>query len=145
MLPTWRPDKGMAIEDPVTFNSWLDRLTVASDTHIRDFDSYRSALQVRHDFFDATGCRLSDHGIETAYAADYTDSEIERIFADVRAGNVPSPDAVEKFKSAMMYEFGVMDHASGWTQQLHLGALRGNNSRMLELLGPDTGFDSMGD
>ena len=145
MLPTWRPDKGMAIEDPVTFNSWLDRLAVASDTHIRDFDSYRSALQVRHDFFDASGCRLSDHGIETAYAAGYTDSEIERVFADVRAGNVPSPDAVEKFKSAMMYEFGIMDHASGWTQQLHLGALRGNNSRMLELLGPDTGFDSMGD
>ena len=131
--------------DPVSFNSWLDQLAAASDTDIRDFESYRSALQKRHDAFHAAGCRLSDHGIETAYAADYESIEIQNIFAGVRAGETPPPESVEKFKSAMMYEFGVMDHGKGWTQQLHLGAMRNNNTRMLKQLGPDTGFDSMGD
>ena len=91
------------------------------------------------------GCRLSDHSVATAYADDYTQSEIESIFACVRGGGMLDAVQVGKFKSAVSYEFGIMDHEKGWTQQYHFGAMRNNNTRMLKLAGPDSGFDSMGD
>ena len=145
VLPAWRPDKAMAVESPVTYNAYLDRLGAAADVDIKDYSSFMDALNQRHDFFHAAGCRLSDHGIETAYAAEYRPAEIESIFAKVRGGAELAPDEIEKFKSAMLYEFGLMDHAKGWRQQYHLGALRNNNTRLLGALGPDTGFDSIGD
>jgi glucuronate isomerase len=145
MLPAFRPDKAMAVENADAFLSYLKKLEIASGIEIKDFDSLLVALRARHDFFHSRGCRVSDHGIETAYAEDYTDSEIRSIFKKLQKGK--RPDAVEtlKFKSAMMYEFGVMDYEKGWVQQLHIGALRNNNSRMMRVLGPDTGFDSIGD
>jgi glucuronate isomerase len=145
MLPAFRPDKAMAVENGDAFLSYLQKLEAVSGIEIKDFDSLLVALRARHDFFHSRGCRVSDHGIETAYAEDYTDSEMRSIFKKLQKGK--SPDAVEtlKFKSAMMYEFGVMDYEKGWVQQLHLGALRNNNSRMMRVLGPDTGFDSIGD
>jgi Glucuronate isomerase len=145
MLPAFRPDKAMAVENVDAFLSYLQKLETASGIEIKDFDSLLVALRARHDFFHSRGCRVSDHGIETAYAEDYTDSEIRFIFKKLQKGK--SPDAVEtlKFKSAMMYEFGVMDYEKGWVQQLHIGALRNNNSRMMRVLGSDTGFDSIGD
>ena len=145
VLPTWRPDKGMAVERPEAFNEWVEKLAAASDTEIRDLDSYLAALRKRHDFFQQMGCRLSDHGIETAYAEDYTESDIRAVFDVVRSGKQPDALQVLKFKSAMLYEFGIMDAEKNWTQQFHFGAMRNNNSRMFERLGPDTGFDSIGD
>jgi len=145
VLPAWRPDKGMAVEHPDAFNAWVDSLAAASDTDIKDFTSYLEAFRRRHDFFHSMGCRLSDHGIETAYAAEYTARELDSIFARVRAGSALDADESIKFKSAMLYEFGVMDHEKGWTQQFHMGAMRNNNTRMFDTLGPDTGFDSIGD
>jgi glucuronate isomerase len=145
VLPTWRPDKGMAVESSGEFNQWLDALSQRSDIHIENFDSYMQALEKQHDFFHQVGCRLSDHGIETAYAADYTDQEIKMIFDEIRSGKELSDLKILKFKSAMLYHFGVMDANKGWTQQYHLGAIRNNNSRLFKSLGPDTGFDSIGD
>jgi glucuronate isomerase len=145
MLPAFRPDKAMAVENVDAFLLYLQKLETVSGIEIRDFNSLLVAVRARHDFFHSYGCRVSDHGIETAYAEDYTDSEIKSIFKKLQKGK--SPDAVEtlKFKSAMMYEFGVMNHEKGWVQQLHLGALRDNNSRMFHILGQATGFDSIGD
>ena len=145
MQPAFRPDKAMAVENVDSFLSYLQKLETVSGIEIKDFDSLLVAIRARHDFFHSRGCRVSDHGIETAYAEDYTDSEIKFIFKKLQKGK--SPDAVEtlKFKSVMMYEFGVMDYEKGWVQQLHIGALRNNNSRMMRVLGPDTGFDSIGD
>ena len=145
VLPTWRPDKGMAVENPKAFNEWVVRLEAASDTAIGDFDAYRAALGKRQDAFHVAGCRLSDHGLETLYAADYTEPAVEAIFRKVRSGKPPTADEANVFKSAMLVEFGVMDHAKGWTQQFHLGAMRNNNTRLFRQLGPDTGFDSIGD
>jgi len=145
VLPAWRPDKGMAVDCPERFPAWVGRLAEAADTEIRDVASYLAALRERHAYFHTSGCRLSDHGLETIYAEDYTDSEVETIFGKARRGEYVNADEVLKFKSAMLYEFGVMDHEAGWTQQYHLGALRNNNSAMVELLGTDTGFDSIGD
>jgi len=145
VLPAWRPDKGMAVEDPAAFNKWLNKLAAVTNVAIRDFVSYLDALRRRHEFFHSHGCRLSDHGLETAYAHDYTQSEIDAIFAALRSHDCLNADEVLKFKSAMLYEFALMDYEKGWTQQFHFGALRSNNSRMFARLGPDTGFDSIAD
>ena len=145
VLPTWRPDQGMKVENPASFNDWVDKLAAASDTEISDFDSYLSAIKTRHDYFHNVGCRISDHGIETFYAADYSDAEIKTAFFDLRAGKELSAKDVEKFKSAMMFHFGVMDAERDWVQQLHYGCIRNNNSHAFKTLGPDTGFDSIGD
>lgn len=145
VLPAWRPDRGMAVEDPVRFNRWVDLLAARADVDISDFASYIEALRRRHDVFHASGCCLSDHGLATAYAEDYTHSGVAAVFAKVRAGKALGEDETRVFKSAMLYEFGVMDHEKGWVQQYHFGALRDNNTRMLEQSGSDTGFDSVGD
>lgn len=145
MLPTWRPDKAMAVENPAEFRAYVEKLAQVSGVAISKFQDMIDALQKRHDFFEEMGCRLSDHGIEEFYAADYTDAEIEAIFNKVYGGAQLTPEEIEKFKSAMMIIFGEMDHASGWTQQFHYGAIRNNNSKMFKLLGPDTGFDSIGE
>lgn len=141
MLPAWRPDLGMQVESPVEFNAWVDRLGEVSDTEIRDFQSYLEALRRRHEFFHTMGCRLSDHGLERIYAEDYRQSEIDRLFAKVRSGKSLDAHEVAQFQSAMLYEFAVMDHEKDWTQQYHLGALRGCNTRMKEHFG----YDSIGD
>ncbi|MEJ5264577.1 MAG: glucuronate isomerase [Bacteroidales bacterium] len=145
ILPTWRPDAAMAVENPVTYNAYLDRLGMAAGVEIRTFNHLLEALHIRHNYFHENGCRLSDHGVETFYADEYTPAEIQAIFNKVRAGSVLSNAEISKFKSAMCYEFGLMDHARGWVQQWHVGPLRNNNTRMYRLLGPDKGFDSIGD
>ena len=111
---------------------------------ISSFADLVDALQRRHNFFQEQGCRLSDHGLEEFYAESFTDTEIGRIFANVMDGDEADALEVKKFKSAMLYVFAVQDHAAGWVQQFHYGALRNNNSRMMRLVGPDTGFDSIG-
>lgn len=145
VLPTWRPDKAMAAENPVAFNAWTDRLAEAADIDIRDFTSFLEALRKRQAFFHLAGCRLSDHGLETAYADGYAEAEIAAIFDLLRDGTELSHQELFKFKSCMLYEFGLMDHEQGWTQQYHIGPLRNTNSRMFKRLGPDVGFDSIGD
>jgi len=145
MLPTWRPDKAMAVENPTAFRAYIERLAEVSGVRISRFADVIDALRVRHDFFAQHGCRLSDHGIEEFYADDYTDAEIDAIYNKVYGGTMLTPDEVRKFKSAMMVEFGVMDAETGWTQQFHYGAIRDNNTKMFSMLGPDTGFDSIGE
>lgn len=141
----FRPDKGLAVEDVNSLNEWIDRLEDLAGVYIVDFDSYIAALRKRHDFFHTNGCRLSDYGLETAYAEDYTEKEVKKIFNKLRSGENLNKGEQFKFKSAMLYEMALMDSDAGWVMQLHLGALRNNNARMLKTLGPDTGFDSIGD
>jgi len=141
----FRPDKGLAAEDTTSLNAWIDKLEQLCDIDITDFDSYVSAIRKRHEYFHENGCRLSDYGLETAYAGDYSKREIEKIFSRIRSGKEPDVSERLKFKSAMMFEFAMADYEAGWVMQLHLGALRNNNTRMLRSLGPDIGFDSIGD
>jgi glucuronate isomerase len=146
VLPAFRPDKGMAVHSPATFNPWVDRLAEVSQVEIKDdFDNYLEAIRRRHEFFHRMGCRLSDHGIDTFYAEDYTQAEIAGVFRRIRHGEALRPDQIAKFQSAMLYEFALLDHSRGWTQQFHVGAIRNNNTRAFRALGPDTGFDSIGD
>ena len=144
MIPAWRPDKAMAVENPQNFKTYIEKLSEVSGINISKFQDVIDALQKRHDFFAENGCKLSDHGIEEFYAEDYTDAEIYAIFNKVYGGTELTHDEILKFKSAMMVIFAEMDHASGWAQQFHYGAIRDNNTKMFNLLGPDTGFDSIG-
>jgi glucuronate isomerase len=145
VLPAWRADKAMAVEDPESYNQYLLRLEEASGRSISIYMDLLTALNERHDFFHERGCRISDHGLETFYAEDFDHQEIERIFLKIRSGRKLNPEEILKFKSAILIELAVLDHEKGWTQQFHLGALRNNNSLRLHELGPDTGYDSIGD
>lgn len=143
--PTWRPDKAMAVEDADAFCVWLEKLEAAADMSVAVLDDFRAALAKRHQAFHAAGCRLSDHGLEQVYAVDYTESQISAAFDKVRSGHQLNEEELLRFKSAMLYEFGIMDAEKDWTQQFHLGAMRNNNSRMFKQLGADSGFDSISD
>jgi glucuronate isomerase len=135
----------MMIENFGLFNLWFKKLQEVTDIHIKDFKTYIIALRKRHDYFHANGCRLSDHGLETTYAEDYSPEEIEKIFSKILLNKELKQEEILKFNSAMLYEFGIMDYEKNWTQQFHIGALRNANTRMYRVLGPDTGFDSIGD
>ncbi len=141
----FRPDKAMAVEDVTDLNVFIDKLEAICDMEIASFHLYIEAIRKRHDYFHENGCRLSDHGLETAYAEDYTENEIEKIFDRIRSGKDLDLSQRLKFKSAMMVEFALIDYESGWVQQLHLGALRNNSTRMFKTIGPDIGCDSIGD
>lgn len=145
VLPTWRPDKAMAVEVPSNFRAYVETLAEVSGTTINDFADLIAALRRRHDFFASVGCKLSDHGIEEFYAEDYTQAEIDAIFNKVYSGKELTGTEIIKFKSAMMVEGAIMDWEKGWTQQFHYGAIRNNNTRLFNQLGADTGFDSIGD
>jgi glucuronate isomerase len=145
VLPAWRADRAMDVKDPERYNSYLDTLEKAAGISIGNYMELLTALSDRHDFFHAEGCRISDHGLETFYAEEFQHPEIERIFLKVRSGRKLNAAEVLKFKSALLVELAVMDHEKGWVQQFHVGALRNNNSRRMHELGPDTGFDSIGD
>lgn len=145
MLPTWRPDKALAIHNPQQWNAYLDILSELTGRTVDSWDDFIAALDQRHQFFHDVGCRLSDRGLERCHAANFSANQISSIFRNARAGKAPSDDELEQFKSALLLEFGRMDHSRGWTMQLHLGAMRNNNTRLFKALGPDTGFDSIGD
>jgi glucuronate isomerase len=146
VLPTFRPDKAMAVESPTAFNAWVDQLAERSGIDIGDrLDHFLDALRQRHDFFHSVGCRLSDHGIATFYASDYVTADIAAALHRIRQGQPLHAGEIVQFKSAILHELAVMNAEKGWVQQFHFGPLRNNNTRMFEAVGPDTGFDSIGD
>jgi glucuronate isomerase len=145
VYPAWRPDGALGVESSAAFNAWIDRLAVAAELDIRSLDDLLLALERRHSVFHEHGCRLSDYGLKTAYAEEYTLEEVRAAFDRARRGQPVVGLAAQKYKSALLYELCLMDHRSGWTQQLHLGALRDNSTRQLAARGPNTGFDSIGD
>ncbi len=145
VLPAFRCDKILAIENPEVFVPYVQQLEAASGISISNFQQLLDALKKRHDFFHEMGCRLSDHGLETMYAEEFTEEEIRSIFEKGLKKQSISKEELLKFRSAMLEHMALMDAEKGWTQQFHLGALRNNSSRMLRELGPDTGFDSIGD
>jgi len=145
VLPTWRPDAALGVEDPAAFSAWLDRLARASGREIRSFGDFWAALELRHGVFHEAGCRLSDHGIETFFAASASLDQAAPIFERARNGEAAGPGQALIYKSALLHAFARMDAARGWAQQFHVGPLRNNNPRLLRAVGRDAGADSMGD
>ncbi len=145
VLPAFRPDRAMAIENGKDFNAYLDSLSALTDIDVNSWNKFQNAMGQRHDFFHHQGCRLSDHGLETFYAEDFEESEIAGIFLKARSGKDLEHLDVLKFKSACLIEFARLDAARNWTQQFHIGAIRNNNTRLFKRLGADSGADSVGD
>src|SRR5690606_29055676 len=145
VYPAFRPDAAMDLSDTPKFRGYVSRLAVATNRPISHFTDFLSALKERHDFFAKMGCRVSDHGLEEIFADKYTDGDIERIFKTALNSGHVSRGEHRQFKSAMLHLFAQWDAEKGWVQQYHLGALRNNNSRKMRQLGPDTGWDSIGD
>ena len=145
VLPAWRPDKAMVIEKPQQYREYIEKLGAAAGMEILSYEDLLTALRKRHDFFHSMGCRLSDHGLETFYAEDFTPEEIDRIFRDTLKWKMPSHEEVLKFRSAILLDFARLDWEKGWAQQFHVGAIRDNNTRMFDILGPDTGYDAIHD
>lgn len=144
MVPAFRPDMAMNVGNTETFLQYVRKVEAASGMQVHAFDDYLKALKSRHDFFAQMGCKVSDHGLEEIYADDYTAEEIVIIFERLLKGETLCLTCQRQFKSAMLVYFAEWDHEKGWVQQFHLGALRNNNTRMLNQLGPDTGWDSIG-
>jgi glucuronate isomerase len=144
VLPTFRPDASLRVDAPFAFNAWLASLEATTGTSIASLPSLLEALRTRQHDFHAAGCRLSDHGLDICYADPCTDAEAAAIFDAARHGNAANAHDHRKFASYMMFFLGELYASSGWTMQLHLGALRNVNSRAKQLHGPDTGFDAMG-
>jgi glucuronate isomerase len=145
VFPAFRPDKALKTEDPVAFNQWTSALSACANMEISGLADFLYALEKRHDFFHEQGCRLSDHGLDYCFAECCTDAEAEGIFTKVRGGKEVTSAESAKFASFMMLFFGRLDAKKGWTKQLHLGAARSLNTRMLKAAGRDTGFDAIGD
>jgi glucuronate isomerase len=145
ILPAFRPDNAMNVDNTTAFNNYVGRLEAAANVSIGSLNDFFAAIKSRHDYFASNGCTVSDHGLEAILAEDYSDAEIENIFNKVRSGKDLNEIEKSKFKSAMLVQFAEWDWEKGWVQQYHLGALRNNNSRRLRDLGPDTGWDSIGD
>ncbi len=145
VYPTWRPDKAMGVDDPASFSAWLAKLEAASGISISSLDQFLAALDKRHAAFHEAGCRASDHGLEQMYAEPWSDADVKGAFDKARAGKTPDTGEILRYRSAILHRFAVMDHARGWVQQYHLGALRNNNTRFRKKLGADTGLDSIGD
>lgn len=145
ILPAFRPDQAMNVSSAPVFNAYVKKLEGVSGVAVSSFDDFLYALQSRHDFFASVGCKVSDHGLEEIYADDFTGSEIDAIFTKIHSGKELNLVEQRKFRSAMLIHFAEWDWEKGWVQQFHLGALRNNNARMMQQLGPDTGWDSIGD
>jgi glucuronate isomerase len=145
VYPAFRPDKALNVHLPEAFNAWVDRLAAAAGVEISRLSDLLDALRRRHDRFHSLGCRLSDHGLNHCYADSCSEREAAAIFDAARSGRAAGPEEHCQFASYMMLYFGRLDAEKGWAKQLHLGARRSANSRMLGKLGPDTGFDSIGD
>lgn len=145
ILPAFRPDNAMNVSSASKFNAYIKKIEEVSGISVSSFDDFLYALQNRHDFFASMGCNVSDHGLEEIYADDFTGSEIDAIFNKIHGGKELNETEQRKFRSAMLIHFAEWDWEKGWVQQFHLGALRNNNSRMMQTLGPDTGWDSIGD
>ncbi len=145
VYPSFRPDKALRVDDPAAWNAWVNLLSSRSGLACDSLRGLEEALADRHGFFHDQGSRLSDHGLECALAEPCTQAEAEAIFAGARGGRAATPAETAKFGSYLMRTFGRLDAARGWTKQMHLGAMRNNSTRQFRALGPDTGFDSIGD
>ncbi len=145
LLPAFRPDALLRIQDSSFFQSYVEQLGRAADIDIGSLTDLEAALRARHDYFHAHGCRLSDHGLNQAFAHFADRSVVDRIFTKGLATQDVSQEEADAFATHILWYTGTLDAEKGWVKQLHLGALRQVNTRMTEQLGPDTGFDSIGD
>ena len=145
VLPTFRPDNALKVEDREGFLNWIEKLVYVTGIDVSNLNGFLDALKQRHDYFDSFGCRASDHGIDRPYSSEFDERRVDEIFKKLLSRKKLSSEEAEEYKSFMMYFFASLNAEKGWVMQLHIGASRNNNTRYFRLLGPDSGFDSIGD
>jgi glucuronate isomerase len=145
ILPAFRPDKAMLVENKALFSTYLKSLSEVTNLDIKNYSNFIDALRNRHSYFHDNGCSLADHGMEEIFAEEYTESEIETIFLKILTQTDLDEIELKKFKSAVLIELTSMNYEKGWVQQFHISATRNTNSRMFKQLGPDTGYDCIGE
>jgi glucuronate isomerase len=145
VIPTFRPDKALEAEDLAAFNRYINSLSDVTSIQIESYSDFLASLKLRHDHFASVGCCISDHGLEQLYSVNVEPDEIPMIFTNMRAGKQPGEIESLKFRSALLLELAKWDHEKMWVQQYHLGAMRKNNSSKIQEVGPDSGWDSIGD
>ncbi|MEM6392948.1 MAG: glucuronate isomerase [Planctomycetota bacterium] len=147
VIPAFRPDKSHNLTDLAAWNAVVESIGTAADTTIQSFDDFLAALKQRHAYFHQLGSRISDHGLTHLPDHALSEAEAASVFTHARNGDADaiSDHDAAGFSGFMLLFFAQLDHAAGWTHQLHLGAMRNNNAWALKHLGPDTGFDSIGD
>ena len=143
VLPTWRPDKAMAIKNSKIYRAYIDRLSRASGITICTYNDLIEALSQRQDFFAANGCKLADHGIDYFPWAECSALEANFLFQKILGGKELNGEEIEKLQTSLLLDLARMNAEKGWTQQFHYGAQRNNNTIMFKKLGPDTGYDSI--
>lgn len=140
----FRPDKAILISSE-TYNDYIDSLAKVANIEINTYDDLCQALTKRIAYFNDNGCKLSDHGLDQIYFEAFSEIEIKTIFERKRKNQSINSLDILKFQSAIVLFLSESYHQYNWIQQFHLGALRNNNTRMHRILGPDTGWDSIGD
>lgn len=145
VLPAFRPDKAMKVDDLSVFNDWVDQLQLLVDEQFNNYEQFIAALENRLDYFHGEGCRISDHALDIVYYTTTSSNELNRIFLKARKQQSLTPDEVAAFKTHTLIELCKLYSSNNWVQQFHIGPIRNNNKRMFLKLGPDTGYDSMGD
>lgn len=145
MAPTFRPDPALNTSNLAALNAYLDRLGEATESGLDHFVDLINAMQQRVDYFAAHGCLMSDHGLSYLPVATFTDTEVNDIFHKIRLQHPLTTEEAAKYQLALLYHLGQMYAEKDWVMQLHLGAIRNNNTRRLAQLGKDTGWDSIGD
>lgn len=145
VIPAFRPDAAYAVEDSKQYKGYLQKLSSASGVAISNFSSLMRALENRIEYFHNNGGRLSDHGLEQLYYFEVAPNSIDTIFSKITNDEKLSLDEIQYFKYVTLLELCRLYHKKGWAQQFHLGAIRNSNTRMMNTLGPNTGFDSIGD
>lgn len=145
VLPAWRPDKAMAVDNTAVYNQYIDKLAEVSGVSIINYGGLIKALRLRHDFFASQGCTVADHGVSSFPWAENSELAAPSLFAKVRGGETLTSEEVTKLQTAILLDLCRMNHEKGWVQQFHFGPLRNVNTRMFRKLGPDTGFDTIGD
>ena len=145
VLPTWRPDKAMAVSDPVAYRAYIEHLSSISNISINSLQKLYEALRKRQDFFASNGCSLADHGVCRFPWAECSETQAARLFDKVMSGQMLSGQETEELQTAILLELARMNHEKGWVQQFHFGPMRNTNTRMFRTIGPDTGFDTIGD
>ena len=145
VLPTWRPDKAMAVGNSTAYRTYVAQLGEVAGVEIQSYSQLLEALQKRHDYFASEGCKVADHGVSAFPWAECSEAEAAMLFSRVMSGEELSPKEVVQLQTAILVELCRMNHSKGWVQQFHFGPMRNVNSRMFRQLGPDTGFDTIGD
>lgn len=144
VLPAFRPDKAIKIDEE-TFIPWVKKLEEVSEKKINTFDEYLDALKGRLEFFNSVGCKVSDHALDTVGYKEASKDEVENVFLKALKGETLTLEEISEYKTYILKFFGKLYAKYGWTMQLHIAALRNNNTKMFKKLGPDTGFDSIND